>query len=214
MALEPAYALAWAELGRAYATEADWGSSSPAEGYGRAREAVARALALEPDLAEGHAGMGYLQMMHDWDWRGAEASYRRALELAPGNALVLHRAGQLAETFGRFEEAISLYRRAAGQNPLGDENYFRLGVTLFAADRLAEAATALKYGAGTRDAEFYGALLARRGPALSRPRRGGVGGGAAGVEKEYRLLALAIIHHAAARQVEQTRQFRNSPRIR
>ena len=127
LALEPEFALAWAELGRAYATEAGWGWASPAEGYGRAREAVARALALEPDLAEGHAGMGYLQMHHDWDWRGAEASYRRALELAPGNALVLHHAGMLAECMGRFEEAIRLHRRAVEQNPLSAEAYFRLG---------------------------------------------------------------------------------------
>jgi TolB-like protein/class 3 adenylate cyclase len=43
LALEPRFALAWAELGRAYATEADWGPVPVAEGYGRARQAVARA---------------------------------------------------------------------------------------------------------------------------------------------------------------------------
>ena len=202
LALEPEFALAWAELGRAYATEADWGSSPPMEGYGRALVAVERALALEPDLAEGHAGMGYLQMMHDWDWRGAEASYRRALELAPGNALVLHRAGQLAETLGRFDEAISLYRRAAGQNPLGDENYFRLGVTLFAADRLAEAAAALSMALELAPQKFtVRAWLAvvllfqgRAEEALAEAMRES--------NEPFRLLALAIIHHAAARQAE------------
>ena len=35
--------------------------------------------------------MGWIQMSYDWDWRGAEASLRRALELAPGNADVLRR---------------------------------------------------------------------------------------------------------------------------
>jgi cytochrome c-type biogenesis protein CcmH/NrfG len=44
---------------------------------------VGRALALEPELAEGHAQMGSIQADHDWDWRGAEASFRHALELAP-----------------------------------------------------------------------------------------------------------------------------------
>ena len=96
-------------------------------GFRARARAVERALALEPDLAEGHAEMGHLQMVHDWDWRGAEASYRRALELAPGNALVLHRAGVLAEIMGRFEEAIGLQRRAVEQNPLSEEAYFRLG---------------------------------------------------------------------------------------
>ncbi len=202
LALEPGFALAWAELGRAYATEADWGSALPTEGYGRARVAVERALALEPELAEGHAGMGYLQMMHDWDWRGAEASYRRALELAPGNALVLHRAGQLAETTGRFEEAVSLYRRATAQNPLGDENYFRLGVTLFAADRLVEAAAALSMALELAPQKltvrawlsvvllFQGRAEEALAEALREPN------------DPFRLLALAIIHNAGARRAK------------
>jgi adenylate cyclase len=202
LALEPAYALAWAELGRAYATEADYGLAPVEKGYGRAREAVARALALEPDLAEGHAGMGYLQMMHDWDWRGAEASYRRALELAPGNALVLHHAGQLAESMGRFEQAISFYCRAAAQNPLSDEAYFRLGATLFAADRLAEAVAALRtaseLGPHRRMTRawlsvvllFEGRSEEGLAEALREP------------DEAFRLLALAIIHHAAGRRAE------------
>ena len=97
--LDPEFALAWAELGRAYADEAGYGWAPLAEGIGRAREAVERALSLEPDLAEGHARWAWIQMIHDWDWRGAEASYRRALELAPGNAVVLRRAGLLAGTW-------------------------------------------------------------------------------------------------------------------
>ena len=62
LALEPEFALAWGELGRAYSSEANWGWAASSEGYGRAREAGTRALALEPDLAEGHAGMGWIQM--------------------------------------------------------------------------------------------------------------------------------------------------------
>ena len=53
--------------------EADRGWAPVAEGYGRARAAVERSLALEPDLAEGHAELGWIQTSHDWDWQGAEA---------------------------------------------------------------------------------------------------------------------------------------------
>src|SRR5947207_3193846 len=55
LALDSGVALAWAELGGAHATEANNGWAPVAEGYGNAREAVARSLALEPDLAEGHS---------------------------------------------------------------------------------------------------------------------------------------------------------------
>jgi hypothetical protein len=44
------------------------------------RHAVARALDLEPELDEAHALMGIIHMLYDWDWRGAEASFARALE--------------------------------------------------------------------------------------------------------------------------------------
>jgi TolB-like protein len=144
LTVAPEFALAWAELGRAYASEANWGWAPAAEGYARARDAAARALALEPDLAEGHAGMGWIQMAHDWDWRGAEASFRRALELAPGNALVLHQASILAAHQGRSDEAIALARRAVDQDPLSAMAYFFLGLTFCTADQYGEAVPVLR----------------------------------------------------------------------
>ena len=115
---DPAFALAWAELGRTYVREATRGWVGVGEGYGRAREAVERALALEPDLAEGHARMGLIQMVFDWDFRGAEVSTARALELAPGSANALHMAAMLAAMLGRLEEAIELMRRSLELDPL------------------------------------------------------------------------------------------------
>jgi len=144
LTLEPEFALAWAEMGRAYSEEANWGWAPAAEGFKRARDALARALALEPDLPEGHAGMGWIQMVLERDWRGAEASFRRALQATPGNAFVLHQASNLAGNMGRFDEAIGLARRSVEQDPLSASAYFFFGTTLWTADRPAEAITALR----------------------------------------------------------------------
>ena len=202
LALEPGFALAWAELGRAYASQANWGWAPAADGFGRAREAVEHALALEPDLAEGHAGMAWLQIMLDRDWRGAEASYRRALELAPGNALVLHQAGLLAANVARFEEAIALGRRAVEQDPLSASSYFFFGLILWPANRAAEAEAAFRKAlelapqrAATRAWLSIVLLGEGRGDealaeALREPEEWG------------RLFALAVIHHAAGRSTE------------
>jgi serine/threonine protein kinase/tetratricopeptide (TPR) repeat protein len=146
LALDPEHALAWAELGGAYATEADLGWSPGEEGYARARGAVLCSLALEPDLAEGHAHMAGIQTIHDWDWRGADASARRALQLAPGNALALRRAGMLAVVVGRIDDGLALTRRAVEQDPLSASAYSYLGMALHAADRLAEAEGACRKG--------------------------------------------------------------------
>jgi TolB-like protein/cytochrome c-type biogenesis protein CcmH/NrfG len=141
---DPAFALAWAQLGSVYSTEANVGWTPATRGYARAREAVGRALALEPELAEGHAHMGWIQSVHDWDWSGAEASYRRALELAPGNAVVLRRAGLMAGNLGRSDEAITFCRRALEQDPLNAASYRNLGMVLDWSDRRAEAEAAYR----------------------------------------------------------------------
>src|SRR5262245_19494283 len=139
LAQDPEFALAWVELGTAHAGEADMTWAPVAEGYGRAREAVERALALEPDLPEGHARMGSIQMYHDWDWKGAAVSVARALELAPGNSRVLGVAGALAKNLGRLEEAIEFYYRALEQDPLSASAHYSLAYALDAADRFEEA---------------------------------------------------------------------------
>ena len=98
--IDPEFALCWAELGRAYSVEAGRGWVSVSEGFDRARKAIGRALELEPDLAEAHAQLGRVQLTNDWDLEGAEASYRRALELAPGSSTVLDGASVLAYKLG------------------------------------------------------------------------------------------------------------------
>src|SRR5207244_4448704 len=116
--LDPGYALGWAEMGRAYSVEAGRGWVPMKEGYARVREAIDRALALEPDLAEGYAIRARIQDTYEWDWSAAEASIGRAMELAPGSAAVLDRASVLAYKLGRLNEAIEYGRRVLEQDPL------------------------------------------------------------------------------------------------
>jgi len=200
--LDPVFALAWVALGGAYTVEADCGWVSVAEGFARGREAVARALVLEPDLAEAHSEMGWIQMSHDWNWRAAEASLRRALELAPGNATVLSAAGVLAANRGRLDEAIERYRETVQQDPLRAVAYVNLGGALHAHGRLAEAEAAYRKAIelaperSNTPANLAVNLLAqgRVDEALAEVLRE--------PEEVLRLWALAIIHHAAGRRNE------------
>jgi tetratricopeptide (TPR) repeat protein len=199
---DPAFALAWAELAEAYAAEADSGWAPVVEGYRRAREAVAHALSLAPDLAEAHGELGWIQMSYDWDWRGAEASYRRALELAPGDATVLRRAAMLALNLGRGHEAIGLYRRAVEQDPLNAAVYANFGDALAAAGSLGEAELgyrkALELAPQRAITRAYLALnlwaQGRDGAALAEAL--------GATDESWRIYALAIIHHGAGRRSE------------
>ncbi len=196
------FALAWVDLGRAFSVEVNAGWVPVAEGHGRARAAVERSLALEPDLPEGHSAMGWIQMFFDWNWHGAESSIRRAMELAPGNAQVLRIAGVLASTLGRPEEAIELYRRALEQDPLSPGSYINLAVSLHAANRLAEAEGAFRKALElapqrpfTRASLSLVLLANGRGEeALDEAMRE--------PEEVLRLWALGIVHHATGRHTE------------
>ena len=199
---DPESALAWLDLSRARANQAGFGWAPVAQGYGRAREAAERALALEPDLAEGHSALGWLRMYHDRDWRGAAASYARALELAPRNANVLRRAGVLAGNRGHFGEAIVLYRRALEHDPLSASGYHNLGLSLHNIDRFEEAEAAFRktlelspQRVVTRSHLSMTLLaLGRSEEALAEANRE--------PEEQFRLWALAILHHSLGHRAE------------
>lgn len=150
--VDPKFALGWTELGRAYAEEAHFrwmpGSGSWKETgrkwFGEARRAVEHALVLEPDLAEAHARMGHIELRYDLDWRRAEASMARALELAPGNVLAMRGAALVARVLGRVEESVVLYREALERDPLSTIIYQHLGISLECLDRLVEAEAAFR----------------------------------------------------------------------
>src|SRR5215471_10341544 len=202
LARDPEFAIAWAVLGATYMRQADQHWAPVVEGYGRAREAMLRALALEPELAEGHAGLGWIETNHDWNWRGAEASCRRALALAPGSVLVLRRAAAVIVTLGHFDEAIELCQRVLAQDPLSAVAYANLATSFNRSGRLPEAEVAYRKAlelAPQRSltrANLALNLLAqgRREEALAEAQQE--------PEEWGRLFAQAIIHHAARRHAE------------
>ena len=142
--LDPSYALAWVGLSRARKWQGVTGLIPTDEGNRAAREAVERALALNPNLAEAHAQMGRIKEQIDFDWTGADASYRRAVELEPGNPDFASFAAQSAAILGRLEEALQLTRRAIDMDPLNVHGWEGLGEIEFRGGKLAEAETDLK----------------------------------------------------------------------
>ena len=141
--LDEQYALAWAGLAGAYSNQAGFGWAPLGTTFGCARVAAQRSLDLVPDLAEGHAELGWIRMTYDWDWPGADASYTRALELAPGNRATVTAASLLADNLGRMDAAVALARRGVELDPLNAVAQGNLGLRCLNAGLLEEAATAL-----------------------------------------------------------------------
>jgi TolB-like protein/Tfp pilus assembly protein PilF len=144
--LDPPYAFAWSELSRVWAgLGGEYLEGAPAqEAFNKARAAADRALALSPELAAAHLARGYLLQVADFDWRGAETEFRRALELAPNDgAATFNLGGQLA-TFGEVAQAIELTRQALVTEPLRANWYNWLAMYLSGLNRLNEAERAVR----------------------------------------------------------------------
>jgi tetratricopeptide (TPR) repeat protein len=201
---EPRNASAYVGLARAYRQQAGQGWIPVAEGYAQSREAARRAIAVDPQLADGYEALAWVQSTYDWNWDAAQASYARALELEPGNAESLRSAGLLMTRLGRYDEAIIGLRKAIERDPLAG-TYSNLSYALGAAGRWDEAEgaarTALVLGPNAilRHFNLARALLfqGRKEEALREVQ----------LEKKesWRLMGLAIVYHALGRHRESDR---------
>jgi adenylate cyclase len=200
--LEPGYALCWAELGRAHSIEAGRAWIPVAEGFALSRAATDRALSLEPNLAEGHAQLGRIQITNEWDLKGAESSYHRALELDPANVSVMDGAAMLAYKLGKLDRAIELARSVLEKDPLSAAFWHNLGLIYYAAGRLEESATAFRTALEIVPQRFVSSALL----ALVMMDQGDVNGSLEQAALEpydmWRLWSLAIVCHAAGKTSE------------
>jgi TolB-like protein/DNA-binding winged helix-turn-helix (wHTH) protein/Flp pilus assembly protein TadD len=137
--LDPSYALAWVGLSRARNRQVNKGLIPAEEGHRLAREAVVRALALNPNLAQAHTQMGRIKQQVDFDWAGAHASFQRAVALDPGSPEVVRMAAFSAAILGRFDDALQLDRRAVDLDPLNADSWENLAENEFLMGRLDEA---------------------------------------------------------------------------
>ncbi len=83
VALDPAYAQAWAGMADGYTTSAYSGFKPAAEVMPRALEAARRALQLDPNLAEAHSALACATLLYALNFNLAEKEFGQALELNP-----------------------------------------------------------------------------------------------------------------------------------
>jgi tetratricopeptide (TPR) repeat protein len=142
--LDPSYALAWVGLSRVRSWQPIAGIIPAEEGHRLAREAVERALALNPNLAEAHTQMGRIKQQVDFDWIGADASFRRAVALDPGNPENARVMAFSVATLGRFDEALQLNRQAVDLDPFNADSWGALAENEFFMGQLDQAGADFK----------------------------------------------------------------------
>jgi tetratricopeptide (TPR) repeat protein len=155
--LDPRYALAWSGLAQASTDLSSYYlEGAPAqEAYAKARAAADRALALSPKLAAAHVARGALVQVADFDWRGAEVEFRRALALAPNDGEAKFFVGRQFAFFGELDPAIELTRQALTTEPLRSNWYNWLALYLAGLNRLDEAEGAIRRAIELQPATAY-----------------------------------------------------------
>jgi TolB-like protein/transposase len=117
--LDPDFAPAHAGLSNALALLGDNGIDvvRSADAFARAKEEAIKAIALDPNLAEGYAALGHVQL-HMFQWAAAEKSLRRAVDLNPSSSVAHAFLGIYFMALGRMDEARESLERAMLVDPL------------------------------------------------------------------------------------------------
>ena len=148
--LDPYFALAYAEWSIALSGATVFvHGPAVADFHRRARAPALKAVALAPELADGHLALAIVQHA-SLDFTGASEEYQRAMTLAPGNARVLRDYSIFAVTMGRTDDGIAAARRAVALDPLNINSYDHLKSALLFARRYDEALAAYQDGLSLR----------------------------------------------------------------
>lgn len=113
------YAAALAGVADCYVIAGVQGAQDPNDVFPLAREAVSRALSLEPEMPDALASLACVEAVYDWNWASGEQRFERSIELNPNYGTAHHwYATHLLVPLGRFAQARKHIALASANDPL------------------------------------------------------------------------------------------------
>ncbi|HEY4283464.1 MAG TPA: tetratricopeptide repeat protein, partial [Chthoniobacterales bacterium] len=125
--LDPNFALAWVYLSRAQSIYYR-SFPSPAR-LAAAKDALERALALDPNLPEAHLARGYFRFQVERDFPGALSEIQKAEQGLPNSVEIFTAIAMIQRRRGRSDEALEAARRAVALDPRNRDACFFLATT-------------------------------------------------------------------------------------
>ena len=157
LAKDPDFALAAAALARAHMQMYFWAPDRTNARLAAAKTAADRALALQPNLGQGHYALGLYDYWGHRDYAGATTQLELARRALPSSAAVELIIASIARRQGHWDEAVALFRTATLLDPHSEFAFNQLAVTYESMHRYADA-----------DLAYAGAIAVSRNPAGNR----------------------------------------------
>jgi class 3 adenylate cyclase/TolB-like protein len=140
--IDPKYAVAYAAIANEKIVQGLFSTAPKIEIVNEARTAIEAAKALDPGLADIYTSEGAIKFYYDWDWKGAINSFKKALELDPGNATIYIRYSTILADLGRYKEALPLADKAVELDPVSISSLHNLGWVNFLAGNYKKSSEA------------------------------------------------------------------------
>ena len=166
--LYPNFALAYAGQADCYNMLATYGAKSPREAFPKAHDAAIKALAIDNNLAEGHAALAYTTFRGDWNWPEAEKEFKKAISFNDNYASVHQWYANYLAAQSRFDEAIKETRRTQEIDKTSLIINAHFGLVYYLGHRFDEAITECKKTVELEPSFF----VARRYLGLSYAQKG------------------------------------------
>jgi tetratricopeptide (TPR) repeat protein len=199
--IDPRYPPAWYELAANFRRKADLGMLPNSEAYPRVREAYEKALAMDPNYALAHSGLGFIAADSN-DFVKAARHFERALALDPTDLNVLGNVAIFLQDLGRLQEALALQETVVRRDPVNVRSLYMLGyIQRFAGQFDAaianfRSALSLSPSHGLAHAQICMAMLlnAEAPSALAEIEQD--------KSEAWRLIGLSMAYHALGRKTE------------
>jgi tetratricopeptide (TPR) repeat protein len=116
--LEPEYPLPYSGLSRVFAFLGATGYMLPKIAYPKAKEYAIKALEKDDQISESHLCLAMVKLLFEWDWPGAEASFKKAINLSPGSAETYQYYRLYLNILGKDKQALEAAEKAYELDPL------------------------------------------------------------------------------------------------
>ena len=115
--LDPTYADPYAGLGDTYGLLPIYNFAKPKDAMPKAKAYAENAIEKNPNLASAYTSIAWVQDNYDYDWTGAEANYKKGIELNPNYATGNHWYGIFLDNIGRTEDGVQKIKKAEQLEP-------------------------------------------------------------------------------------------------